>query len=154
MGDITIQGPFLGKAAVCEPVLRSLPEWFGIEEATAQYIRDIEEMPTLLALEGDQVIGFLTLRKHNEFSAEIHVIGVRPEMHRRGVGRALVARAEEYLRQQSAEYLQVKTLSARHPDEGYRRTREFYLAMGFRPLEEFPTLWGEENPCLQMIKRL
>jgi hypothetical protein len=26
--------------------------------------------------------------------------------------------------------------------------------MGFRPLEEFTDLWGEQNPCLQMIKSL
>jgi hypothetical protein len=26
--------------------------------------------------------------------------------------------------------------------------------MGFRPLEEFPELWGDANPCLQMIKSL
>jgi len=81
-------------------------------------------------------------------------MGVRPETHHRGVGRALVERAEAYLRDKDAEYLQVKTLSAAHPDEGYARTRRFYRAMGFRPLQEFPTLWGEANPCLQMIKSL
>ncbi len=46
----------------------------------------------------------------------------------------------------NVEFLQVKTLSAKHPDAGYGRTRQFYLAMGFRPLQEFPTLWGEANP--------
>ena len=50
------------------------------------------------------------------------------------------------------EFLQVKTLSGKHPDEGYKKTRAFYLADGFRPLEEFPNLWGLENPALQLIK--
>ena len=50
------------------------------------------------------------------------------------------------------EFLQVKTLSAKHPDEGYEKTRAFYLAYGFRPLEEFPTLWSPESPALQLIK--
>ena len=27
-------------------------------------------------------------------------------------------------------------------------------SMGFRPLQEFPELWGKENPCLQMVKGL
>ena len=151
---IYIQGPFRGQAALCEPILRSLPQWFGIEAATAQYVRDIEAMPTLVALAGRRAVGFVTIKQHNEYSAEIHVIGVHPELHRRGIGRVLVARAEEYLRQRGVEYLQVKTLSASRPDEHYERTRRFYLAMGFRPLEEFKKLWDEANPCLQMIKRL
>jgi ribosomal protein S18 acetylase RimI-like enzyme len=50
------------------------------------------------------------------------------------------------------EFLQVKTLSGAHPDPGYAATRAFYLAYGFRPLEEFPTLWDPSNPALQLIK--
>jgi ribosomal protein S18 acetylase RimI-like enzyme len=149
-----VKGPFLGRSSVCEPILRSLPQWFGIQEATAQYIRDAEQHPTLLAQEKDGVVGFLTLVEHSAYSAEIHAVAVRPEMHRRGVGRALVEAAEHYLQQRGVEYLQVKTLSAEHPDENYAQTRQFYLAMGFRPLQEFPDLWGSENPCLQMIKGL
>ncbi len=152
--EIIVQGPFLGQANVCEPILRSLPEWFGIEKATQQYIRDIKELPTLLAVTNGEVVGFLTLKKHTDYAEEIHVMGVRREAHHKGVGRALLEEAEKYLREQSTEYLQVKTLSSAHPDENYGRTRRFYAAMGFRPLEEFPTLWGEGNPCLQMIKRL
>jgi len=52
------------------------------------------------------------------------------------------------------EFLTVKTLADTHPDEGYAGTRRFYLAMGFKPLEVFPTLWDEANPCLLMVKRL
>jgi hypothetical protein len=50
--------------------------------------------------------------------------------------------------------LQVKTLSASRPDPGYDKTRAFYLAFGFRPLEEFPTLWYPSNPALQLIKSI
>lgn len=151
---IAIAGPFLAKAALCEPVLRALPAWFGIEEANAQYLRDIEELPTFLARVDGQVLGFLTLREHTAYVAEIHIVAVHPEAHRQGMGRALLAAAERYLAQRGIEYLQVKTLSSAHPDEGYGRTRAFYEAVGFRPLEEFPELWGPQNPCLQMIKRL
>ena len=34
------------------------------------------------------------------------------------------------------------------------RTRLFYEAMDFRPLEELKTLWGERLPCLIMVKKL
>ena len=151
---LIIKGPLLEQGAVCEPILRALPDWFGIEEATQQYVRDIETLPTLLAVLDDAVVGFLTLKQHTAYAWEIHVMGVRPEAHRRGVGRTLIEQAEAYLRDQNAEYLQVKTLSAAHLDAGYARTRRFYRAVGFRPLQEFPTLWGKENPCLQMIKAL
>jgi GNAT superfamily N-acetyltransferase len=79
-------------------------------------------------------------------------MGVLPEYHRGGIGRRLVAAAEAWLRGQAVEYLQVKTLSPAHPDPGYSRTRAFYQALGFRPLEEFPLLWGAETPCLLMVK--
>ncbi len=151
---IIIQGPLLEVASACEPILRSLPEWFGIEEATEQYVKDTNALPTLLALVDGEVVGFLTIKQHNEYAAEIHVMGIRPDRQRKGVGRALVRRVEQILRERGVEYLQVKTLSPSHPDEGYARTRKFYYAMGFRPLEEFRGLWGEESPCLQMIKYL
>ena len=152
--EVDVRGPLLGTAWGCRPILRALPEWFGIPQATEQYIKDIQEQPTLVASVAGEVVGFLTLREHSEFAAEILVMGVCPELHRQGVGRALLASAELHVRQRGIEYLQVKTLSARHPDKSYARTRAFYAAMGFRPLEEFPRLWGQENPCLQMIKSL
>ncbi len=39
-----------------------------------------------------------------------------------------------------------------HPEEGYGKTRAFYLSYGFRPLEEFPNLWSPESPALQLVK--
>jgi len=150
----TIQGPTFGLSELCTPILRALPEWFGIEEATQHYIDIIDELPTLLAKVGEQTVGFLSLKQHSPQSAEIYVMGVHPETHRKGVGRALLKNAETYLHQQGVEYLQVKTLSPAHPDPGYAKTRAYYLAMDFRPLEEFPTLWGEANPCLMLIKSL
>ena len=151
---IILTDPSLGKAIDCKPILYALPEWFGLEEARQQYLQDIEKLPTFLAVGDGKTVGFLTLKHHTEYAAEILVMGVKREVHRKGIGRALVERAETYLREQGTIYLQVKTLSATHPDEYYGRTRQFYQAMGFKPLEEFPTLWGAENPCLQMVKGL
>jgi ribosomal protein S18 acetylase RimI-like enzyme len=154
MSVIDVTGPHLDKAQVCAPILHALPEWFGIPEATAEYIQDIERLPTLLARINGHVVGFLTIKQHNPYSTEIYVMGVHPSAHRKGVGRALVEAAEKLLRGQDVEYFQVKTLSPTHPDQNYAKTRAFYQSMGFRPLEEFPTLWGEHNPCLLMIKTL
>ena len=151
-GIVTVNGPILGQGEVCKAILLALPEWFGIEEATQQYIRDINELPTFLAWVAGQVVGFMSVKRHNTYAAELYVLGIYPDMHRRSIGRALFIAVEAYLSQQSVEYVQVKTLSDSHPDEGYAKTRAFYHAMGFRPLEEFKTLWGADNPCLLMVK--
>ena len=117
-------------------------------------MREIDALPTFIALTGDSAAGFLSLKQHSPFAAELYVMGVLPAYHRRGLGRRLVEASERFLRQEGVEFFQVKTLSPSHPDEGYARTRLFYQALGFRPLEEFPTLWGEANPCLMMVKYL
>ena len=137
------------RSRVCESVLRDLPEWFGIEEATAAYIRDVADLPTF-AIEDDAL---LVLKVHNPRAAEVFVMGVRRARHRQGLGTALLAAAEEYLRAGGVEYLQVKTLGPSFPDDGYERTRRFYETRGFVPLEEIHGLW-EHNPCLLMVKRL
>ncbi len=142
------------KSPICESILRALPDWFGIETALMQFVREAADLPMLVAVEDAAAIGFITLRQHSACAWEIHAIGVRAERHRRGIGRRLLAEGERLLRDGNAEFLAVKTLSGSAECEPYERTRAFYSAMGFRPLMELPTLWSEENPCLVMIKPL
>ncbi|MDP2995169.1 MAG: GNAT family N-acetyltransferase [Anaerolineales bacterium] len=152
--DFKIEGPLLKQSSVCVPILRTLPDWFGIEEAILDYEREIEHLPTFLAKTDGSVLGFLSLKQHNPFSAEIHVMAVHPSAQRGGIGRALVVAAEVHARGLGVEYMQVKTLGPSRPEDGYARTRAFYEALGFRPLEEFKQIWDENNPCLVMVKRM
>ncbi len=152
--NFTITGPQLGQAAVCVPILRALPEWFGIEAAIVQYAAEIDRLPTFLAGTPEGAGGFLSLKQHTPYAAEVYVMGVRRECHRAGAGSALLQEAEAWLRQQGVEYLQVKTLAPSDDDPNYAGTRAFYAAVGFRPLEELKQIWDEQNPCLIMIKRL
>jgi len=152
---IEIKDAALGLSGAVTPILRALPQWFGIEDATQAYIQAVGANPTFLAIDTactDLPVGFLTLLQHSVDAAEVYVMGVRPEYHRHGVGRALITAAERHLRAEGVTFLQVKTLSDKHPDAGYQKTRAFYLAMGFRLLEEFPDLWGPHNPCWQLVK--
>jgi len=151
---IFIDGPFLARENDCEPILHALPEWFGIEDAIHAYLQRIKCLPTFLAFNDIKPIGFLTLERFGEHSAEIVVMGIYREYHRQGIGRELVTKAEKYLTSLGVEYLQVKTLSDTHPDLNYRDTRDFYYSLGFRKLEHFPRLWAEHSPCLQLIKKL
>ena len=76
------------RSRLCELVLRDLPDWFGIEEATAAYIRDVAELPTF----GIADDAFLCLKQHTPQAAEVYVMGVRRAQHGQGLGTALLRR--------------------------------------------------------------
>jgi GNAT superfamily N-acetyltransferase len=149
-----IQEIVAAKGAVCAEILATLPHWFGIPASNEAYIRDVEAMPMWGAYEGDDLLGFLALGRPTPHVFEVHVMGVKPEQHRHGVGRALMAVAVRHAKTNGLRFLTVKTLSSRDPDAGYAKTRAFYAAMGFVAIEELPTLWNPENPAVLMLKVL
>jgi ribosomal protein S18 acetylase RimI-like enzyme len=138
----------------CEKLLRSLPEWFGIESAIIDYLNDIKNMLTYVVKIDNKVVAFITLNLHNKYTAEIHVMGIYREYHNRKIGTKLIQYIENILKSKNYEYLHVKTLSDSHTDINYAKTRMFYFSNGFRPIQEIKELWGEHNPCLLMIKKL
>jgi GNAT superfamily N-acetyltransferase len=77
---------------------------------------------------------------------------VKKQWQRQGAGRRLLAAAEKSCGKAGMRFITVRTLAATHPDTFYARTRAFYDAIGFLPLEIFPALWNADNPCLLMIK--
>jgi len=143
-----------GERGACESILRSLPEWFGIEESIVAYVRQLATMPAFGAWDSDALVGFLGLLPRAGKAAEIEVMAVLREHHRRGLGSALAAAAEEWLRTRGYRWLMVRTLGPSSVYEPYERTRAFYRRLGFEPLEETPTRWGPDNPCLLSVKRL
>jgi hypothetical protein len=48
----------------------------------------------------------------------------------------------------------VKTIGESHPDKNYAKTRKFYSAQGFLPLEEIYDFWGKGLHTLFMVKPL
>ena len=142
------------KSAICNIILRSLPKWFGIESAIIDYVDDVKTMDTWAAYFENELVGFISINKHNPSTAEIHVIGVLETFQNKGVGKILILEAEKHLAEQAVKYLTVKTLSELRCDENYEKTRRFYIKMAFSPVEVFKTLWGEHNPCLLMIKNV
>jgi N-acetylglutamate synthase-like GNAT family acetyltransferase len=150
--NIIIQPPNKNCGLFCEKILRALPDWFGIEESIVQYIKDADEMPTMLAKDDDVVVGFLTIKTHFSKTAEIHCMGILPQYHGKGIGKILIKKLENYLKDSGVKMLQVKTISEDSDCKFYTKTREFYKSVGFIPLEVFPKLWDEANPCLQLVK--
>lgn len=149
-----ILGPELSRPQDCETVLRSLPMWFGIEHALRMYVDDTARLPTFAVEEGTRIAGFLTLREHFPAAWEVHCMAVAADRRRAGLGSALLAHAQAWLREKRVDILQVKTVAATSPSPEYAQTRKFYEAQGFHALEVFPELWDPWNPALQCVKWL
>jgi len=141
------------KSLVCQEILRDLREWFEVESAVMEYIAKVRDRLFVMAVIDGAPIGFISIEDVNEYVSEIYVMGIKRDFHRHGVGRQLLAFVEGKLVSQGKKYLLVKTLSERRPDKQYDQTRAFYKRVGFLPLYELD-IWGEDNPCLLMIKSL
>ena len=134
------------KEEIARAILENLTDWFGIAESREEYIRGSEDKAFFCAFDGDAPVGFLYLKPTGRHTVELAVMGVLASRHRNGIGRALVEQAKAAAREMGYDFLQVKTVRM-GMYEDYDRTNRFYLAMGFKEFEVFPTLWDEANPC-------
>ena len=149
-----IVGPELEIRAQSEEILRSLPQWFGIEQSLLEYAEATRRLPTFAVMDEQAAVGFVSLAEHFSESWEVHCMAVHASHRGQGHGRILLEHAEVWLKSRGARILQVKTIAADYDDPAYAQTRGFYVRMGFVPLQVFPELWEPHNPCLQMIKVL
>lgn len=134
------------KKNIARDILYALPEWFGIPESTETYIRESAVQTMVASLDGDRANGFLCLMQTGKDTVELAVMGVRKELHRRGIGRGLFEAAKAIAVSQGYSFMQVKTVQMGQYEE-YDQTNRFYLSLGFKEFECFPTLWDEWNPC-------
>ena len=140
------------RSRITRSIISALPEWFEDEQSNEMYIREVAERDTWAAYCGDTAVGVISLQSPSENASEIHFMAILPDYHRAGIGRQLVRIAGEYARLRGHQWLLVKTLDSGLPSPFYDKTRHFYLATGFIPLEVIPDFWGEGVPCLNMIK--
>ena len=136
-----------------EELTARLPEWFGQPESNRHYAEQAETLDAWTARVDGSARGLLLLKRHSAVSAEIYWLGVGPDHHRRGLGRALVGAIEGQLRQERLKYLFVMTLHPDDPYEPYRRTRAFYERLGFE-LALARDLPGSPNPVAYYLKSL
>lgn len=141
------------KSAACAEIIPTLPDWFGQPEANARYVLDIADKIAFAAFEGARPRGLIALKLHFGRTAEIWWLGVRPEFHRQGIGRALFSAAEQRARERRCKQMIALTVSERSDDRYYAHTRAFYEAMGFAPLVEFNEN-DPQNPMMCVIRPL
>lgn len=139
------------KESIAAAILHALPDWFGLPDSTQDYINESHKMPFWAAFDGEKPVGFIAMKETSSHTAEIYVMGVLPEYHRSGIGRKLYDELECFAKEGGYSFVQVKTVQMGKYVE-YDRTNRFYMAMGFKELECFPTLWDECNPCQIYVK--
>ena len=129
-------------------MLRALPSWFGVESSIVDYVENVRYLPLFAAFDDSKPVGFVSIKVHNPHAAEIRVMGVLKTYHRQGIGKRLVECCVDYCKRHNIEFLTVKTLDESRESHDYTKTRLFYQAVGFTPLEVFPLHWSADNPCL------
>jgi len=134
------------KQRISREILEALPDWFGIPETREEYICASADQPFFSAAADGKPVGFLYLKETGKDTVELAVMGVLKEFHRRGIGRELFSAARKYAAGAGYSFMQVKTVKMGMYDD-YDATNRFYLSLGFKELEVFPTLWDEANPC-------
>ena len=144
-------------ADACDAIVLSLPYHFGHEGGRAECADAVRTQPGLAAVEDDEVVGFLTLARHSEKSAEITWMAVRSDRRRHGHGRALIERAVVELAAEGVEVVSLLTLAESEIEhretDNYAETRAFYRALGFVPLREL-ALDGWDDRAVIMARPL
>lgn len=139
----------------CRKVLLDLPEWFGIDEATKEYIDTVVKYPFLTAYSDDnEVMGFYSIREENSDTLDMYVLGVKKKYHNQGIGTALQNYVYNYAKEKGYKYLLVLTLSKSHSDKGYALTRDFYHKNEFVDIYESDKIWDKSNPTQLMIRAI
>ena len=134
------------KQQITRLILEALSDWFEVTEPREAYIRESASCLLFAAYDEDRPVGFLCLKETGKDTLELHVMGIRKEYHRRGIGKELFMKAKEAAVRNGYSFLQVKTVQM-GMYEDYDKTNLFYRALGFKEFEVFPLLWDENNPC-------
>ncbi|WP_206203837.1 GNAT family N-acetyltransferase [Thermococcus sp. 21S9] len=113
----------------------------------------MREETTFVAVEGSDVLGFVTVKPANRKALKILWMAVRRELRGKGIGTELLHFVEKWAKERDFELLVVKT-SGDLSYKPYDETRRFYERRGFVKIaliEPYPE-WGE--PALIYAKCL
>ncbi|ALE07740.1 hypothetical protein AL755_10700 [Arthrobacter sp. ERGS1:01] len=134
-------------------ILRSLPEWFGVEEAIEGYVASASRHESFLAVVDDTTVGVALVMRHFKESAELILIAVDAQHRGDGIGGALLDALESSLIVDECQLLQVHTVGPSFEDAAYAQTRAFYRNAGFVPVLEIDGIdW--DGPTLVLVKPL
>jgi len=130
------------------------PGWFN-ELGLQEIAHDLQNEDGLVAVDNGKIVGFVIhCEREDDMSAELSWIAVRPELHRRGIGRLLVNSLVDVLTQQGVHTLEVSTVAPTVEYEPYARTRSFYHSVGFSDVQIDKNFFPSGDDRLLLRKHL
>lgn len=118
-------------------VMNALPMWFGRPDSNAAYARGMASRDCFLASVEKRGVGLMALEYQFGATCNVWWLAVLPGMHRRGVGKALLATAEQEAHKRNMRMMAVLTMGPSAESPEYALTRRFYEASGYKPFVEF-----------------
>ena len=139
----------------CLAIARVLPQYFS-ELAFPIMSRDFREYRLYVAVDSNEVVGFISIQSKNSQVVEILWMAVKPGYQRQGVGTLLMNQIVADLKAEGVRLLEVKTLAATVDYAPYVPTRQFYENKGFVHLETIDPYpeWQPGNACAIYVKVL
>lgn len=102
--------------------------WKARQEQEVRSLLQSEPDNIWLALAADKPAGFVGIRLHPEdMMGEIYILAVSPPLQRQGIGRRLMAHAENLIRASGMKMVMVETIA----DSGHQPARRKYEASGY-----------------------
>jgi ribosomal protein S18 acetylase RimI-like enzyme len=134
-------------AEACLAIVEALPHYFTASTHD-EVRRDIRSHPSWIAVEDDEIIGFVLAPRRFTAGAEITFAAVVPSRRDNGIGTALVERCLADLAAGGVSMVEVKTLDATSGYEPYVATRAFWERRGFVQIDCIDPLpgWDVGNP--------
>ena len=154
MTDVSIRSLGPEDANACDGIVRSLPYHFAQEQGRRDCAAAVRRESGLVAVQDDEVVGFLTYVHRFDEAAEITWMAVRADRRRRGIGHALIDRLSERLAEEGRRVLLVLTVSpsdpGAEPEDGYQSTRAFYRSTGFVLGRDLRGEWDTDTAVLMV----
>lgn len=145
-------------APACDAIVAGLAYHFGKEQGRRECAAAVRRDPGLVAVDGHEVVGFLTYVHRFDEAAEITWMAVRADRRRRGIGHALIDRLADELEVVGRRTLLVLTVSPSdpgpEPDDGYQSTRAFYRSVGFVLARDLPREWDGGDTAVLLVRSL
>ncbi len=140
-------------------ILRDTPEFKPVEVTVAEevidsYLRNPDGSGYhVFVAEADSAIGGYIgygPTPLTEGTWDIYWIAVAPEKQDRGIGRALLAHAEDKIKGAQGRLIVIETSS----QAAYEKTRHFYSGRGYQVIGRLPDFYAPDDDKLILQKRL
>lgn len=106
------------------------PDWRVSQRKAVEDVCSAVDANVWVAVEGDSVVGFVSVKLHSADLGEIYMIAVDPDSQRRGIGTELAQYALAWMKNAGISAAMIDTGG----DPGHAPARRTYERMGFREL--------------------